>query len=274
MYDHPSPAGAVAAALAARAEEVCQRYLPHGCRQGRYWVAGDIDGARGRSLFVRLHGPGVPGKWTDAAVGTHGDLLDLIQHRTNAPTLRAALIEARAFLALPASPAPAIRATTTPPKRRGGFGGDAAPSTAPMRKPTSGHGASRAAGSRRCASIRSFATAKAPRSSASPPLSPRSPATTAPSRVCTAHGSIRTIRPRLRSPRPGRRSAASTASPCVSVMPPDDPLLRSSSARASRPCCRLVTAVPEITAAAALSAGSLGSFSAPARLLRPRHSPR
>ncbi len=105
MHNHPSPAAAIAAALAARAEEVCQRYLPHGRRQGRYWVAGDIDGARGRSLFVRLHGPGTPGKWTDAAEGSHGDLLDLIRHRTEAPTLRAALDHARAFLALPASPA-------------------------------------------------------------------------------------------------------------------------------------------------------------------------
>ena len=105
MHDHPSPAAAIAATLAERAEEVCRRYLPHGRRQGRYWVAGDLDGARGRSLFVRLHGPGTPGKWTDAAEGTHGDLLDLIRHRTGAPTLRAALAEARAFLALPASPA-------------------------------------------------------------------------------------------------------------------------------------------------------------------------
>ncbi len=105
MHDHPSPAASVAAALAERAEEVCQRYLPHGRRQGRYWVAGDLDGARGRSLFVRLHGPGTPGKWTDAADGSHGDLLDLIRHRTGAPTLRAALDHARAFLALPASPA-------------------------------------------------------------------------------------------------------------------------------------------------------------------------
>ena len=104
MYNGPSPAASIAAALAERAEEVCQCYLPHGRRQGRYWVAGDLDGARGRSLFVRLHGPGKPGKWTDAAVGSHGDLLDLIRHRTGAPTLRAALDEARAFLALPASP--------------------------------------------------------------------------------------------------------------------------------------------------------------------------
>ena len=98
-------AAGVAAALAERAEQVCRRYLPHGRRQGRYWVAGDLDGARGRSLYVRLNGPGTPGKWTDASVGTHGDLLDIIRHRIDAPTLRAALDEARAFLALPPAPA-------------------------------------------------------------------------------------------------------------------------------------------------------------------------
>ena len=101
MHHAPSPAAAIAAALAARAEEVCRRYLPNGRRLGRYWICGDLDGARGRSLFVRLSGSGKPGKWTDAATGEHGDLLDLIRCRTNAPTLRAALDEARAFLALP-----------------------------------------------------------------------------------------------------------------------------------------------------------------------------
>ncbi len=106
MLHDPSPAGAIAAALAERAEEVCRRYLPNGRRQGRYWVAGDLDGARGRSLFVRLRGPGTPGKFTDAATGEHGDLLDLIRHRSGAPTLRAALDEARSFLALPPAPTP------------------------------------------------------------------------------------------------------------------------------------------------------------------------
>ena len=98
-------AAAIAAALGRCAEAVCRHYLPHGRRQGRYWVAGDLDGARGRSLYVRLAGPGSPGKWTDAATGEHGDLLDIIRHRLRAPTLRAALDEARAFLALPAAPA-------------------------------------------------------------------------------------------------------------------------------------------------------------------------
>ena len=98
-------ASGIAAELGRRAEAVCRRYLPHGRRQGRYWVAGDLDGARGRSLYVRLKPPGTPGKWTDAATGEHGDLLDLVRHRSRAPTLRAALDEARSFLALPAAPA-------------------------------------------------------------------------------------------------------------------------------------------------------------------------
>ena len=95
------PAAALAAALAQCPEAVCRRYLPHGRRQGRYWVAGDLHGAKGRSLFVRLRPPGPPGRWTDAATGEHGDLLDLIRHRIGAGTLRPALDEARAFLALP-----------------------------------------------------------------------------------------------------------------------------------------------------------------------------
>ena len=65
MQHEPSPAAGIAAALGAHAEAVCRRYLPHGRKLGRYWIAGDLDGARGRSLFVRLRGPGVPGKWTE-----------------------------------------------------------------------------------------------------------------------------------------------------------------------------------------------------------------
>lgn len=89
-----------AAALARCAEAVCRHYLPRGRRQGRYWVVGDIDGACGRSLYVRLTGPGIPGKWNDAATGQHGDLLDLIQCRPGTATLRNALREAHAFLGL------------------------------------------------------------------------------------------------------------------------------------------------------------------------------
>ena len=55
----------IAAALSTRAEDVCRRYLPRGRRQGRYWTVGDTSGAKGRSLFVRLAPPGIPGKWTE-----------------------------------------------------------------------------------------------------------------------------------------------------------------------------------------------------------------
>ena len=93
----------IAAALSTRAEDVCHRYLPSGRKQGRYWTAGDTSGAKGRSLFVRLAPPGIPGKWTDAATNEHGDLLDLIRLHTGGASLRHAMEEALAFLSLPRS---------------------------------------------------------------------------------------------------------------------------------------------------------------------------
>ena len=99
-----SAAACVAAALGARAEEVCRRYLPRGRKQGRYWTVGDVYGTRGRSLFVRLAPPGTPGKFVDSATGEHGDLLDLIRTASGAGSLRAALAEAHAFLASPPLP--------------------------------------------------------------------------------------------------------------------------------------------------------------------------
>ena len=53
-------ASALAAALAARAEQVCRRYLPRGRKQGRYWTVGDVHGTEGRSLYVRLSPPRHP----------------------------------------------------------------------------------------------------------------------------------------------------------------------------------------------------------------------
>jgi hypothetical protein len=91
--------------LAREAEAVCRHYLPHGRRAGRYWLAGDVEGAPGRSLYVRLHGPdsgpGAAGKWSDAATGEHGDLLDLIAANRKLKSLAEALDEARLFLAAP-----------------------------------------------------------------------------------------------------------------------------------------------------------------------------
>ena len=101
----PSHATDLARRLARNAEAVCRHYLSNGHREGRYWLVGDVANTRGRSLFVRLsgpdHGKGAAGKWTDAATGEHGDLLDLICLNRGLNRLRDALDEARAFLALP-----------------------------------------------------------------------------------------------------------------------------------------------------------------------------
>src|SRR5260370_31694370 len=99
-----SPAAHLARRLARNAEAVCRHYLSNGNREGRYWLVGDVANTRGRSLFVRLsgpdHGKGAAGKWTDAATGEHGDLLDLIALTRGLDRLRDTLDEARAFLAL------------------------------------------------------------------------------------------------------------------------------------------------------------------------------
>lgn len=105
-------------ALAARAEDLCRRYLPGGRRNGAYWTVGDAHGAPGRSLFVRLVGPtsgrGAAGRWCDAATGQRGDLLDLIALNRGHARLRDAMDEARSVLALPpAASRPATRAAAS-----------------------------------------------------------------------------------------------------------------------------------------------------------------
>jgi len=91
--------------LARNVETVCRHYLSNGHREGQYWLVGDVENTPGRSLYVRLRGPdsgkGAAGKWTDAATGQHGDLLDLIAANRGLRDLRDALDEARRFLALP-----------------------------------------------------------------------------------------------------------------------------------------------------------------------------
>ena len=114
----PNTASELARRLAANAEAVCRHYLSNGYRQGRYWLVGDVGNTPGSSLYVRLHGPeagrGAAGKWTDAATGEHGDLLDLIAANRRIDATRDVLDEARRFLRLPVpeaaparSPAPA-----------------------------------------------------------------------------------------------------------------------------------------------------------------------
>lgn len=91
--------------LARNAEAVCRRYLSNGRREGRYWMVGDVRNTPGRSMFVRLAGPesgkGASGKWTDAATGEHGDLLDVIRESCGLMDFADVANEARAFLSLP-----------------------------------------------------------------------------------------------------------------------------------------------------------------------------
>lgn len=111
----PDTAAEIARRLAREAEAVCRHYLSNGRREGRYWLVGDVENTPGRSLFVRLTGPesgkGPAGKWTDAATGEHGDLLDLIAAARKLDTLSATLHEARSFLR---QPRPEPRAWTKP----------------------------------------------------------------------------------------------------------------------------------------------------------------
>ncbi|HBF55424.1 MAG: DNA primase [Afipia sp.] len=96
-------ASELAGRLAREAEAVCRHYLSNGKRAGRYWLVGDINNNPGRSLFVRLQESpkGRAGKWTDAATGEHGDLLDIIRQSRGLRDFREAAEEARRFLNLP-----------------------------------------------------------------------------------------------------------------------------------------------------------------------------
>jgi len=89
--------------LAREAEAVCRHYLSNGKREGRYWQIGDVHNTPGRSMFVRLQDSpkGPAGKWTDAATGEHGDLLDVIRDSLGLRDFREVAEEARRFLRLP-----------------------------------------------------------------------------------------------------------------------------------------------------------------------------
>jgi hypothetical protein len=101
----PHDASELAHRLAREAEAVCRHYLSNGKRAGRYWLVGDSHNTPGRSMFVRLQDSpkGRAGKWTDAATGEHGDLLDIIRESLNLRDFREVAEEARRFLKLPRS---------------------------------------------------------------------------------------------------------------------------------------------------------------------------
>lgn len=105
--------------LADRAEAVCRHYLSNGRLQGNYWHVGDVRNAPGRSMFVRLKAStkGPAGKWTDAATGEHGDLLDVIRESCGVVDFKDVADEARTFLRTPPlepEPRPFERHATAP----------------------------------------------------------------------------------------------------------------------------------------------------------------
>ena len=99
----PRHASELAQRLARQAEAACRYYLSNGRREGRYWLVGDVHNTPGRSMFVRLvdSTKGPAGKWTDAATGEHGDLLDVIRQSRTFRDFREVAEEARRFLKLP-----------------------------------------------------------------------------------------------------------------------------------------------------------------------------
>lgn len=86
--------------LAQDAEAVCHHYLSAGRRAGNYWLVGDVANSKGRSLYVHLTGPRA-GRWTDAATGQFGDLLDLVRETCGLVDFCDVAEEARHFLSLP-----------------------------------------------------------------------------------------------------------------------------------------------------------------------------
>jgi hypothetical protein len=98
-------ASELAVRLGRQAEAVCRHYLTSGHREGRYWLVGDVRNTPGRSMFVRLKGgetgKGAAGKWTDAATGEHGDLLDVIRESCGLVDFKDVADEARTFLSMP-----------------------------------------------------------------------------------------------------------------------------------------------------------------------------
>jgi hypothetical protein len=93
----------LAHSLGRQAEAVCRHYLSSGRREGRYWLVGDVRNTPGRSMYVRLKDSpkGVAGKWTDAATGEHGDLIDVIRESCGLIDFKDVADEARIFLSMP-----------------------------------------------------------------------------------------------------------------------------------------------------------------------------
>jgi len=66
-------------ALGGQATGICRELYPEGNVESGCYKVGSIDGEKGRSMSVYLHGEQA-GKYMDFATGEGGDMLDLIQH--------------------------------------------------------------------------------------------------------------------------------------------------------------------------------------------------
>ena len=125
--------------LGREAEAVCRHYLNAGRREGNYWQVGDVRNTPGRSMFVRLKetAKGSAGKWTDAATGEHGDLLDVIRESCGLADFADVVEEARTFLSLlRPEPAPATKKRPGTPAPSGSA--EAARRLVSMSQPISG----------------------------------------------------------------------------------------------------------------------------------------
>jgi hypothetical protein len=129
----------LATRLGREAEAVCRHYLDAGRRQGNYWQVGDARNTPGRSMFVRLKETmkGPAGKWTDAATGEHGDLLDVIRESCGLINFADVIDEARSFLSMP-RPEPAPAPKKRPGKPAPSGSAEAARRLFAMSKPISG----------------------------------------------------------------------------------------------------------------------------------------
>ena len=109
-------AAELSASLAAKAEDVCQQYLPHGNREEDQWTAAAIQPNKEERIHVALDGPNA-GKWQDRTGSARGDLLDLIQHSRGLETIAEAMKEATAFLGLTPQTRTLTAPTTSPMDR-------------------------------------------------------------------------------------------------------------------------------------------------------------
>ena len=257
MPQTPSPAAEIAAALGVARRGRLPPLSAAGQEARSLLGHSDLDGAPDARLFVRLHGPGLPGKWCDAATGEHGDLLDLIRRQSAAPTLRAAMDEARVFLALPAPPALGESGTYDATEAARRLWRRCRASTASRPRPISARGGSRGTVSPPCASTRALFHREADRC-----LPALVAAVTDPDGAL--HGVHRTwLDPATQAKAdvlPSRKALGRVFGRAVRLGAPGSTLLVGEGIET---VLSLVSAAPRVPAAAALSAGSLGAFVPP-----------